>query len=262
MLGWLLEAMLRPIPKSEELEFKPAFIERYSKLTDFEKFKEYSLAFLRRAIRVNTLKISIAELKKRLSKEWKLTQVPWCKEGFWMRGKTREEFLASKDLRIKSLGEHKEEPRRDIGNTVEHALGYFYVQEAASMLPPLALAPKPGEAVLDMCAAPGSKSSQIAALMKNKGILIANEVSGDRIASLGINLQRVGATNTVITQMSGDWFKDVEFDRILVDAPCSGTGTIRKSLKTIKIWNPNMVKRLFILQRRLIFNSFKFFKKL
>ena len=78
----LVLSMPEQIPKSEELVFKEKFIERYSKLTDFEEFKKYSLSFLRRSIRVNTLKISVAELKKRLSKECKLEQIPWCREWF------------------------------------------------------------------------------------------------------------------------------------------------------------------------------------
>jgi len=232
--------MPKQIPKTEELEFKEKFIERYSKLTDFKEFKKYSLSFLRRSIRVNTLKISVSELKKRIGKEWGLTQVPWCKQGFWI--------------------DHIE-GRRDIGNTIEHSLGYIYVQEAASMIPPIVLDPKPGDIVLDMCAAPGSKASQIAALMKNKGILIANDIKGDRIAPLGINMQRMGITNAMITQMSGDRFKEMEFDKILVDAPCSGTGTIRKSLKTLRIWNPDMIRRIAGLQRKLIDTAFNCLKK-
>jgi len=128
------------------------------------------------------------------------------------------------------------------------------------MIPPIVLDPKPGEVVLDMCASPGSKASQIAALMKNKGIFIANDIKGDRIAALGINLQRMGITNALITQMSGERFRDLRFDKILVDAPCSGTGTIRKSLKTLRLWNPNMIKRIAILQRKLIENAFELLK--
>ena len=97
-----------------EIEFKEKFIERYSQLTDFETFKRASLKYSRRSIRVNTLKISVSDLKKRM-KEWTLTPVPWCTEGFFIEHITG---------------------RRDIGNTLEHALGYIYVQEASSMIPP------------------------------------------------------------------------------------------------------------------------------
>ena len=226
---------------NEDIEFKDEFVERYSKLTDFEEFKKYSLQYLRRSIRVNTLKISAKELKKKIENDWELTQIPWCKEGFWIKNKHSE--------------------RRDIGNMIEHSLGYFYVQEAASMIPPIVLEPKPGEIVLDMCASPGSKSSQIAAMMENKGILIANDYKGIRLNPLGINIQKSGLTNCIITLMMGQWFKNIKFDKILVDAPCSGTGTIRKSFKTLRIWNPNMIRRLAGTQKQLIENAFNHLKE-
>lgn len=231
---------LKPIPGTEDIEFKPKFIERYSKLTDWKEFKKYSLCFLRKSIRVNTLKKSVAEVKKRLSSKWEIEEIPWCKEGLFV--------------------EHKE-GRLDVGNTVEHALGYYYVQEAASMIPPVVLDPQPGEIVLDVCAAPGSKSSQMAQYMQNKGVLIANDVVGQRLAALGINLQRCGVSNSVVTQMKGERIKGYSFDKVLLDAPCSGTGTIRKSIKTIKWWNPKTVVSIAGMQKKLILNSFDLLKK-
>ncbi len=231
------------IPKSQEIEFKPRFIERYSKFTDWEAFSSCSLTFLKRSIRVNTLKIAIKELKERIEKDWDLNQIPWCREGFWI--------------------EHAKNERRDIGNLIEHSLGYFYIQEAASMIPPLVLEPKPSDIVLDIAASPGSKTTQIAQYMQNKGILIANDYTIERMKPLSINLQRCGVTNAIITLMEGQWFKKsgIEFDKVLVDAPCSGTGTIRKSLKTVYIWNPDMVKRLSITQKQLIETGFNLLKK-
>lgn len=228
------------MPNWEDIRIKEKFQEHYSRLTDWEEFKRYSLSFLRRSIRVNTLKISIPEFKKRLGKEWKLTQIPWCKQGFWI--------------------EH-EKGRRDIGNLKEHVLGYFYVQGAVSMIPPIALDPNPGEKVLDMCASPGSKATQIAQYMENKGVLIANDYKGIRMVPLATNIQRMGITNTIITLMQGTQFKDFKFDKVLVDAPCSGTGTIRKSLKTLLIWNPKMTKKFSNQQKRLIEKGFENLKK-
>ncbi|MBS3105858.1 NOL1/NOP2/sun family putative RNA methylase [Candidatus Woesearchaeota archaeon] len=234
---------LKQFPNASEIVFKPKFIERYSKLTDWEEFKKVSLSFLRRSIRVNTLKISIKELKERLEKKWNLEQVPWCREGFWI--------------------EHGKKERRDVGNLIEHSLGYFYLQEAASMIPPIVLEPKPDDIVLDVAASPGSKTTQIAQYMQNKGILIANDYTYERMKPLSINLQRCGVTNAIITLMEGQWFKKsgIEFDKVLVDAPCSGTGTIRKSLKTIGIWNPGMVRRLSITQKQLIETGFNLLKE-
>lgn len=236
--------MLKPIPGAEKLKVKTEFEKRYKELLGkrYSSFMKYSLSFLRRSIRVNTVKMSVNALKKRLQKDWKLKQIPWCKQGFWI--------------------EHIRGERRDIGNTIEHSLGYFYVQEAASMIPPIVLNPKPGETVLDMCAAPGSKATQIAAMMKNKGVLVANDISGIRLRPLAMNLQRVGVTNTIVTLMPGQSFRkrNIEFDKVLVDAPCSGTGTIRRSLKTFETWNPRMVKRLAGIQKRLIETAFNILK--
>src|SRR3989344_1074033 len=223
------------IPTTETIEFKPIFIERYSKLTDFEQFKKYSLSFLRRSIRINTVRGSIKEIKASIeAKGWQLDPIPWCKEGFW---------IAHND-------------RRDVGNLLEHHLGKIYVQEAASMIPPLVLNPQPGDIVLDMCAAPGSKTTQMGAMMENKGIIVANDFKGARLQSLGINVQRSGLTNIMITLMHGKRFFGFQFDKILVDAPCSGMGAIRKSLKTIHIWNPLMISKLAREQKGLLENAF------
>ncbi|MBN2421189.1 tRNA methyltransferase, partial [Candidatus Woesearchaeota archaeon] len=93
-----------------ELQFKEKFIERYKKLTDWDAYCAECNKHIRKAIRINTIKISVKELKARLEKQnFKLTQIPWCKEGFWIEG-----------------------DRTDLGNLLEHALGYFYVQEASS----------------------------------------------------------------------------------------------------------------------------------
>ena len=234
---------LKPFKNKDDLEFKPAFIERYSKLTDWDTFKTYCLSFLRRSIRVNELKITIPELKSRLKKKgWGLIPVPWCKNGFFIEHVTG---------------------RRDVGNTLEHQLGYFYVQEAASMIPPLALNPKPGEIILDMAASPGSKTTQMAQMMKNKGLIIANDVVGIRMMPLCVNLTRLGITNTITTLMSGQQFNKFsdKFDKVLIDAPCSGTGTIRKSVKTIRMWNPRVLKSLSKIQKQLLQAAFNATKK-
>jgi len=227
------------LPGVEKIKFKQAFIERYSALTDWEAFKRYSLSYLRKSVRINTLKTTIKHAKELLV-DWELEEIPWCKEGFFI--------------------EHKKEKRFDVGNTKAHFLGYIFVQEAASMIPPIVLQPKPGEFILDMCAAPGSKTTQMAAMMRNTGLIIANDVTVDRIKLLGMNLQRCGVSNHIITIMPGQAIKGVEFDKILVDAPCSATGAIRKSLRVIKEWNPKAIKRLSGLQKKLICNAFQLLK--
>ncbi|MBR9693428.1 RsmB/NOP family class I SAM-dependent RNA methyltransferase [Candidatus Woesearchaeota archaeon] len=231
---------LKPIP--QEIEFKPAFEERYRNLMGdrYEEYKKFSSSYIRKCIRVNTLKISVKELKKRLEGEWKLTPVPWCKEAFWI--------------------EKKGEARFDIGNLVEHQLGFIYIQESASMIPPVVLAPKPGEKVLDMCSAPGSKTTQLAMYMENEGVLVANDVDWTRLKPLGLNLQRCGITNTIVMMKANRRLERESFDKVSVDAPCSGTGTIRRSLKTMRMWSPGLVKRMARDQRRIIQQGFDLLK--
>lgn len=208
------------------MEFKKQFIQRYEKLTDIDEFIKICKIPLRKSLRVNTLKTSVERIKK----SFDLKQVPWCKEGFFVKGYA-------------------------IGNTLEHFLGYIYIQEAASMIPPVVLNPKPGDIILDMCSSPGSKTTQMAAMMKNKGLIVANEISYQRAKPLGMNLERLGVSNTIITLMKGQWFRQ-KFDKVLVDAPCSGMGTIRKSPDTPGMWNPNFIRKLAGTQKKLLETGF------
>ena len=214
------------------MKFKKVFLDRYKELTDIEEFKEYCAMSLRKSIRVNTLKISVKDFLKRT--KLNLEKVKWCDEGFFVKD------------------------RVTLGNLKDHFLGHFYVQEAASMLPPLVLDLK--NKILDMCAAPGSKTGQIAAMMKNKGLIIANDDNYLRLKALSLNLQRLGIANVVVTNMKGYFIKE-KFDSILLDAPCSGTGTIRKSPGTVEIYNPKMIRKLCGDQKGLINNAFNILNK-
>jgi NOL1/NOP2/sun family putative RNA methylase len=126
------------------------------------------------------------------------------------------------------------------------------------MLPMMALRPEPEDLVLDLCASPGSKTTQAAAMMGNTGTIIANEISMGRIGILNSNLERCGVMNTMVTRKEGSalcerFLKKTQFkfDKILVDAPCSGEGTLRKSPKTFQMWNIHMIKKIARTQRDL-----------
>ncbi|KAL2912253.1 rRNA (cytosine-C5-)-methyltransferase nop2 [Polyrhizophydium stewartii] len=123
-----------------------------------------------------------------------------------------------------------------IGATPEYLAGHYMLQAAASFLPVMALAPQDGERVLDMCAAPGGKTTYIASLMKNTGCLFANDISKDRLKGLIANVHRMGVRNTVVCCYDGRQFPGVigGFDRVLLDAPCSGTGVISKD-QSVKV---------------------------
>jgi len=114
-------------------------------------------------------------------------------------------------------------------------LGQLYVQEEAAMLAGHLVDAQPGERILDMCAAPGGKSAQLAVAMKDQGVLVLNERKAGRMAGLRRNLERIGVTIAMISQNCGARLPVPEtlYDRILVDAPCSCEGTTRKDLSTI-----------------------------
>ena len=226
----------------EKFPPKEKFVKRMEDLLGVVGAKEFfDISYTRapNSIRCNTLKISVNELKSRLENYgWKLKQ-PF------------------KEFPEVMIIESKLEPG-EIGKTKEHLLGYYYVQEISSMLPMLALKPEAGDFILDLCASPGSKTTQAASMMKNEGTIIANEVNLGRIGILNSNLERCGVMNTIVTRKEGvalceKFLKKTQFkfDKILVDAPCSGEGTLRKSPKTFLMWNPNMIKKIARTQRRL-----------
>lgn len=227
---------MRKIPKPKEL-----FLERMQELLgkDFEKYMKSLETTTPKSIRCNTLKIFPSDLKKRLeNKGWRINQ-------------------PLKNYPEAMIIENELEPG-ELGRTLEHLLGYYYVQEIASMLPVIMLKPKPEERILDLCASPGSKTTQIAANLENTGVIIANDLQLGRIKILASNLERCGVANALITKKDGyslckQLKKDgFEFDKILIDAPCSGEGTLRTSPRTASMWNIRTVKSLSKVQKSLI----------
>uniref|UniRef100_A0A8R1XP19 SAM_MT_RSMB_NOP domain-containing protein n=1 Tax=Onchocerca volvulus TaxID=6282 RepID=A0A8R1XP19_ONCVO len=142
-----------------------------------------------------------------------------------------------------------------VGATPEYLAGHYMLQGLSSLLPVMALAPQPNEIILDVCSAPGGKSSHIAALMKNTGVLYANDANMQRCRAVIGNLHRLGVNNAVVSNLDGREFAKIMpqgFDRVLLDAPCSGTGVIWKD-GSVKIQRDSQdVQRCHTLQRQLI----------
>lgn len=182
--------------------------------------------------RVNTLKADEGRVLERLrDKGFEFKKVPWARHGYVVEG-----------------GE-------ELGTTLEHMLGLIYIQGPVSMAPVEVLDPKPGDLVLDLCAAPGSKSTQIAQLLGGRGVLVANDVSFDRVKALSSNLQRFGVLNAVLTLTDGRRFPRFAremFDKVLVDAPCSSLGVVSKDWGVAKSWSYKSVGRLSKLQLQLL----------
>jgi len=234
----------------KKYEPKPLFIERMKLLLgdDFENYFKKIRDEPLKSIRVNTLKIFPKDLKKKLeNKGWKIKQ-PF--ENF-------PEIM---------IVESKLEPG-ELGRALEHLLGYYYVQEISSMLPVIALNPKPNEIILDLCSAPGSKTTQIASKMKNTGTIIANDLKLGRIKILASNLEKCGVMNTIITKSSGEFLckrlrdKEFKINKILIDAPCSGEGTIRGTPKTLQMWNVKKIFSLSRIQKNLLVNAIEILEK-
>lgn len=227
--------------------FKERFLEMLTSEEEYEKFIQVILTPQRKSFRVNTIKETDPKKLVRILKEKgvEVEQVPWDKNSFYVI--------------------YDKEKRTDLGNLFEHFLGKIYVQEATSMLPPLLLE-IPEEIdnnfrVLDMAAAPGSKTTQLGELMKNKGVLVANELDYSRLGPLKANLERSGLTNVIITNEDGRRIKGVEiYDRVLLDTPCSGSGVIRKSPGTLKAYNPKKLKGIRKLQLHLMDKAFELLK--
>ena len=171
-----------------------------------------------KAIRVNTLKISVENFTK--ISPFALSPIPWEPSGFFVEGES-------------------------LGKTVLHAAGAYYVQEPSAMSAVPELEVKHGERVLDLCSAPGGKGTQIAQYMNGEGVLVLNEPVWSRREILMQNVERLGIKNATISCADPDLLAPIfenYFDKILVDAPCSGEGMFKKEPNAIPEWSPQNVK--------------------
>lgn len=188
-------------------------------------------------LRVNTLKIDVDEFIK--ISPFSTERIPWTEDGFYCSGSD-------------SPGRHP-----------YYYAGLYYIQEPSAMFPVTLLDIGPGEKVLDLCAAPGGKSVQIAARMKGQGVLVSNEINPDRAKALVKNIELCGVTNAVVTmeppeKLEGK-FRDY-FDKILVDAPCSGEGMFRKDENAVRSWTRFDRRRYPAIQKAAIHTASRMLK--
>ncbi len=150
-----------------------------------------------------------------------------------------------------------------VGKTLEFILGKYYIQSLSSMIPPLVLNPQEDETVLDLCAAPGSKTTQLAELMNNRGTLIANEISTERLKSLVFNVDKMSLINVGILHGKGELLSrqfENHFDKILVDAPCSALGITQKKGEVSNWWDVRKAEAMSDQQFRLLISAIKMCK--
>lgn len=180
-------------------------------------------------LRVNTLKISVEEFKK--ISPFSLTTIPWSKSGFYIN-----------------------EEERPAKHPYYHA-GLYYIQEPSAMAPVQVLDVQSGDRVLDLCAAPGGKSTQIAAELKGSGFLISNDLSLSRTKALTKNIELFGATNVIVLNERPDKlaleFPEF-FSKILIDAPCSGEGMFRKDPDAPRNWGIYSTDKCVLMQQDIL----------
>lgn len=181
-----------------------------------------------RGIRVNTLKISVEEFLK--ITPFELEPIPWTEDGFYI-----------KDIRP---AKHP-----------HYFAGLYYIQEPSAMLPAVVLNPTHDDVVLDLCAAPGGKSMQLAAMMENRGLLISNDISSNRLRALIRNAELLGVKNLVVLNEKQDKIKDALYhkvDKLLIDAPCSGEGMFKKHVDAISAYEHYDVEACVSMQEEIL----------
>ncbi|MFA8439549.1 RsmF rRNA methyltransferase first C-terminal domain-containing protein [Pueribacillus sp. YX66] len=194
--------------------------------------KEEAVAFLNSykdtksvGLRVNTLKVSVREFLN--IHPFTLTKVPWTETGFYY--------------------EERDKP----GKHPYHDAGLYYIQEPSAMAVAEFLNPQPGEKILDLCAAPGGKTTHIAEKMKQQGLIVANELYPSRAKVLSQNIERMGIKNAIVMNETSERLAHRfgnYFDKVLVDAPCSGEGMFRKNPDACEEWSLDHVSMCAIRQ--------------
>ena len=225
----------------DTLSLPPAFLEKLAILIPQEEIENVYASFTKPrkiGVRFNTLKSNTSSLLVTLEKKgFSFSSLPWYKDGFLLE---KGEKLALQE-------------------TEEYKNGELYFQSVSSMLVGVLLAPKNDEKILDLTAAPGSKTAQIAALMNNTGEILANDRSRERLFKTKHNLSLLGVTNTKVVLSAGEtlWKKHLnEFDKVLLDAPCSMEGRfISGETETYKDWSLKKSKLLSKIQRYLLRSS-------
>lgn len=193
-------------------ELPEAFVNRMR-----EQLGEELSAFLRALDEAPTRGIRINPLKRTDAAEtYRTDPIPWVRDAYYLPADSAA------------------------GTTAVHEAGAFYLQDPGAMLPAAVLAARPGERILDLCAAPGGKSTQIGCDMQGEGLLVCNEIIPKRAQILSRNIERIGLAHTVVTcaapeQLAEQW--GASFDAVLADAPCSGEGMFRKEPDTRAEWN-------------------------
>lgn len=222
------------------LRLPEKYKERMKELLGEEEFKAYIDSFEQknfRGLRINTLKISTEEFEK--ISPFALKKIPWTDNGYYYEG--------------------SEQPAKH----PYYYAGLYYIQEPSAMTPAQLLPIVPGDKVLDVCAAPGGKSTELAAKLQGKGMLLSNDISNSRAKALLKNMELMGVKNAyVVSEVPENLVSRFAgfFDKILIDAPCSGEGMFRKEPSMVKSWEEHGVEFFQNLQRGIMDSVVKLLK--
>ena len=227
--------------RTEVRHLPELFLERLRKIIPSHKWDAAANTFAEpkpATFRVNTLKASPEPVCERLEANgFRCEQVSWYPEAFVLR----------------------QGRLRDLQETDAYQKGEIYVQSLSSMIPALVLDPKPGERVLDLAAAPGSKTTQIACLMKGEGKIVANDNNKIRFFKLKANVELQSATNVELSLQYGESFGrkfPEHFDKVLLDAPCSAEGRFDvREPATYRYWKPAKVREMARKQKKLLYSA-------
>jgi NOL1/NOP2/sun family putative RNA methylase len=216
------------------------FEENFRALMDADEYRNFMASFDGKrnlGIRVNTLKIKPNDLLALIERQ--LEPIPWILEGFYY-----------------PEGE-------SFGKLPAYHAGLYYIQEPSAMMPAQALCPEPGEKVLDLCAAPGGKTTALGNMMQNRGLLVTNDISPKRIQPLVKNIELMGLNNTFVVNESPDKLRHIYpeyFDRILLDVPCSGEGMFRKGKEAVQSCSRFTSDECVTIQREIVKSAYDMLK--
>lgn len=216
----------------KEIKVSEDFLNRMRDLLGAEEFEAYIKSFEEErlyGLRVNTLKISPEEFLK--ITDLTLKPIPWIRNGFYYEGEERP------------------------AKNPHYFAGLYYLQEPSAMTPANLLPVMPGDKVLDLCAAPGGKSTELGAKLKGKGMLVSNDISNSRAKALLKNLELWGIENICVTSEEPAKLKEIFgefFDKILIDAPCSGEGMFRKDADMVKSYEEHGPEYYAVIQKEIV----------
>ena len=216
------------------------FVARMKELLGEEEYARYEESFTKpryQGLRINRLKMTPEEFAK--ISPFELRPIPWCSNGFYYK--------------------NEDNPAK---HPYYHA-GLYYIQEPSAMTPAACLPVEPGDKVLDLCAAPGGKTTELGGKLGRKGVLVSNDISISRTRALLRNIELAGISNAVVlSEEPAKLTKKFEgyFDKILVDAPCSGEGMFRKDPQMVKEWGPEKVEKYSSIQREIVLEAAKMLK--